>query len=400
MEGQYYKLSRNEIDFIIGEVKKNEISFSRLEDELIDHLCCMVEELINDGYTFKAAFETVRKNVGFDSLKAIEIQTIILINKKFQTMRKTLKISGIIGLSAIIISSILKLNHWPGAGPLLVLGFVTLLFSYLPALFLTLRKEKIMKRKMNLSYAGILTAFILLINMLFTLMAWPYKEYTFVVAWLLMLVFLVMLFNNIMKSEENRVLNLSLLLFFSIVLIIDVTLNLLPLRNPQLSKYTIENNIEANIKLYEHKTEKTYKLLGEIANNPNSGEIAEIRTKTSGITDKIGQIRDAIFTDKAEQENFNKRFFKNYEISNDIEKKAKKLESEISEYNKFMIEKSVSQPELNSFIEGSIQFSILEFNNINPQVIYNNLQRLIRDIKIAESDLLSEIQSSKFTVMN
>lgn len=80
MASLYYKLSKNEIDFIKDDVKKSEITFSHLEEELIDHLCCMVEELVNDGCTFEVAVEAMRKDVGMDSLKSIEIETIILIN--------------------------------------------------------------------------------------------------------------------------------------------------------------------------------------------------------------------------------------------------------------------------------------------------------------------------------
>jgi hypothetical protein len=396
MESPYYKLSKNEIDFIKDVVKKSEISFSHLEEELIDHLCCMVEKLINDGYSFDAAYNSVRKDVGMDSLKAIEIQTIILINKKFQAMKKTMKISGIIGLSAIIISSIMKIMHWPGAGPLLTLGFATLLLAYLPALSLTLKKEKILRRKMQLSYFGIITAFVLLLSFLFTLMHWPFGDYLKIISWVLMLGFLIMLYWNVIKSEENRVLNLSMLLFFALLFVIDVTQDFLNIKNPRLDKFTIENNIEASIKLFDYKTSKIYQQLDTIKTNARVREITEIKTNTSEVIDKIEHIRNALFASKAEQENFNKHLIKDYKITNDIEKQAQKLNSEIlPNYRKFMNEKTKLQSDLHSFIESSIQFRPLDFNN-NPQVIYNNLQKLIRDIKITENEALVYIQQSIF----
>jgi|WetSurMetagenome_2_1015567.scaffolds.fasta_scaffold67218_2 hypothetical protein len=391
MGNPYYKLSSDEISFISDEVKKSGISFSHLEEELIDHICCMVEELVNDGYTFESALKSVKKNIGIDSLKEIEIQTLILINKKFNAMKKTLKISGIVGLSAIVISSILKMMHWPGAGPLLTLGFLTLLLAYLPALLLTLKKEKILKRNMNLAYFGMAAAFVLLVSLLFSLMQWPYREYPIVLSWIFTLIFLIMLFSNIMKSEENRVLNLSLLLFFSVLFILDVTLSLISLGNPRLSKLTLENNIDQGINLYKQKTLHIYELLGTIKDNTKANEIVEIRTKTDEIISKIEETRNSLFPNKSEQENFSKHLFKNYVITNAIEHNAMSLSKDITEYREFMIGKVVSQPDLKIFIESSLIFGQAEFNN-DPPIIYNNLQKLIRDIKISESEILEEMK--------
>lgn len=388
MESPSYKLSKNEIAFIKDDVKRCEITFSHLEEELIDHLCCLVEELINDGYTFDSALNNVKKDVGMDSLKAIEIQTIILINKKIQAMKKTMKISGIIGLSTIIISSIMKIMHWPGANLLLTLGFATLLLAYLPALSLTLKKEKILKRKMHLSYVGIITAFVLLLSFLFKIMHWPFYDYLKIVSWVLMFVFLIMLYNNVMKSEENRLLNQSMLLFFALLFVITVSYSLFEIKNPRLNKFTIENNIEASIKLFDYKTDKIYKQFDTLKINPFANDIAEIKTNTSEVIGKIEQIRNALFINRAEQEYFNKLLLKDYKITNEIENQAWMLESKIlPDYCKLLSTKVNSDTALLLYIESSIVFGRLEFNN-NPQVIYNNLQKLIRDVKTAESELL------------
>jgi hypothetical protein len=389
-----YKLSKNEIDFIKDDVKKSGISFSHLEDELIDHICCMVEELINDGFTFNTALTRVRKDIGIDSLKAIEIQTIILINKKFQGMKKTMKITGIIGLSTIIISSIMKIMHWPGANLLLTLGFATLLLAYLPALSLTLRKEKILKRKMQLSYVGIITAFVMLLHFLFTLMHWPFDDYFKIISWVLMLVFLIMLYYNVMRSDENRVLNQSMLLFFALLFVITVSFSLFDVKNPRLNKFTIENNLEASIKLFDTKIDKIFQQFDTLKINPYAKDITEIKTNTSEVIGKIEQIRNALFANKAEQETFNKQLLKDYKITSDIENQVWKLDSKIlPNYRNFLNAKAKSYPALNSYIESSIIFGQLEFNN-NPQVIYNNLQKLIRDVKIAEFELLYNFQQS------
>jgi hypothetical protein len=389
MESQYYKLSENDIDFIKAEVKKSEISFSHLEEEIIDHICCMVEEFINQGYSFDAAFKAVRKDLGMDSLKAIEIQTLILINKKFNAMKKTLKISGIIGLSAIAMGSFMKIMHWQGASIVILFGFTSLLLAYLPALWLTLRKEKILKRKMQMSYIGILAAFALLMSVLFTNQNWPYSDYLRLISWILMLIFLVMIYKHVMQSEENRVLNMSILLLFSTLFVISISFNFFDLKNPRLSKYTLESNIEASIQLYDNKAETLYHQLNLSKDSTHVKEMNELKTKTVKIVSEIEQIRNELFANKSEQENFNRQIIKRPLKIENYDEMVQKLEVDVNEYRNFIIEKTNS-PALKAFADVSIKFGRFEMNN-NPQVIYNNLQKLIRDIKITETELLDNV---------
>ncbi len=306
MESQYYKLSRNEIDFIKDEVKRCEITFSHLEEELLDHLCCMVEVMMSEGHSFENALDLMKRDVGIETLKSIEVEIIILINEKIKAMRKTLKISGIIGLSAIVFSSILKFLHWPGASYLLIVGFAALLFTYLPVLSLTIKKEKILKRKLHLTYIGIFAASVLLISLLVTLLHLPYGTYFMVLSWFLMLIFLVMLFNVVMKTEEDRVLNLSMLLFFSILFVINIALNLQDVNNPRLNRYTIEPNLEVSTNLYVHKVEKCYKQLSLVNDSATKLEVRLIKEKIRVFTDQIETVKLC----ESRVENTLKKFFK------------------------------------------------------------------------------------------
>ncbi len=390
MESQYYKLSRNEIDFIKDEVKRCEITFSHLEEELLDHLCCMVEVMMSEGHSFENALDLMKRDVGIETLKSIEVEIIILINEKIKAMRKTLKISGIIGLSAIVFSSILKFLHWPGASYLLIVGFAALLFTYLPVLSLTIKKEKILKRKLHLTYIGIFAASVLLISLLVTLLHLPYGTYFMVLSWFLMLIFLVMLFNVVMKTEEDRVLNLSMLLFFSILFVINIALNLQDVNNPRLNRYTIEPNLEVSTNLYVHKVEKCYKQLSLVMNDSATKlEVRLIKEKIRVFTDQIETVKLLLFASKAKQEEYSLQFFKDNLVHGTVQ--SWKLGVEVKELHDFLLEKSISQPQLHSFIDNNIQFGYFDSQN-DKQVLYNNLQRLLRDIKIAEYELLNEMQ--------
>lgn len=56
------ELSLQNIDQISNDVRKQEITFSHLLEELIDHICCDVENEMQNGFSFSEAYRRVRKN--------------------------------------------------------------------------------------------------------------------------------------------------------------------------------------------------------------------------------------------------------------------------------------------------------------------------------------------------
>lgn len=390
MERPLCSLSDKETAFIRLEVKKCGISFSHLEDELIDHLCCLTEEYLNEGFSFEEAFKRVRKDIALDSLKDIEIQTLLLINKKLRAMKTTLKISGIAGLASIIIASILKVLHLPGGGPLLTLGFLILAFAYLPVLAFALKKEKLLKRKRNLAWTGIIAAFLFLISILFTIMHWSLREYIIFLSWIIMLIFLIMLFINIMRSEENRVLHLSLVLFFTVLFVLDISIYLLNLNNPKVSRYTLEYNLRESVRLFEQGLDEKYMLLDSLVKPDQKEILRDLKTGTDEIIAETENIRDKLFISKEEQEKYNRKFFKNQRMAYDLESDVMQLEKNLKHYKDFLLEKASASPHLKAFIEQSIRFGAYDFNNA-PPILYNNLEKLIRDTRIIENEFLDMI---------
>ncbi len=379
MESHCPRLSVEEIDFIRKDVKKCGISFSHLEEELIDHLCCLAEEYMQQGYSFNEAYRKVKLFAAFDSLQDIEIQTLLYINKKILAMKTTLKITGIAGLTSILIASVFKVLHWPGAGVLLTLGVITLAFAYIPVLFFSLKKEKLMKRKRNLTIVGIITAFLFLISILFAMQHWPYRVYIIILTWLFMLTFLIMLFNNIIKSEENRILHLSMILFFTILLILDIAIYMVNLNNPKVSYFTLEDNLEESIRLFEHRADAIYAALDTAT---------ALETITDRIVDEIKINRERLFNSEEDKIAYTKKLFKNRRVVYELESEAMQLGKDIKQYRDVLLEMASASPDIEAFIKKSIRFNAYDFNNA-PPILYNNLNRLIRDIRIAEVELLN-----------
>lgn len=64
------------------------LDYLPLKEEMLDHLCCMIETKMSTGDSFKIASEKVFDAFGKDELKELQDQTIFLLNRKSLTMKK------------------------------------------------------------------------------------------------------------------------------------------------------------------------------------------------------------------------------------------------------------------------------------------------------------------------
>jgi hypothetical protein len=91
------ELSLSDIGQINRDVRREEISFSHLADELIDHICCDVEGKMRDGMSFGDAYRSVKEKLGHGRLREIQKETLYAVDTKYRNMKNTMKITGIAG---------------------------------------------------------------------------------------------------------------------------------------------------------------------------------------------------------------------------------------------------------------------------------------------------------------
>ena len=87
-------LSIENIERISRDVRRQEITFSHLLDELIDHICCDVENEMQNGLTFLEAYRRVKQKMHPRRLKEIQEETLYAVDTKYRNMKNTMKISG------------------------------------------------------------------------------------------------------------------------------------------------------------------------------------------------------------------------------------------------------------------------------------------------------------------
>jgi hypothetical protein len=168
------ELTLRNIDQIINDIRNEEISFSHLIDDLIDHVCCDVEYEMQKGLDFQLAYQRVKQKMGSPRrLREIQEETLYSVDSKYRKMKNTMKFSGIAGTIIFGVASLFKIQHWPGAGILMTLGAFILAFVFMPSVTGVLWKETHNRNKLVLIISGFITGFLFISGTLFKVQHWP-----------------------------------------------------------------------------------------------------------------------------------------------------------------------------------------------------------------------------------
>jgi hypothetical protein len=169
-----WQLQPSDIELIRLDISRQRVTYSHLLDDLVDHVCCDVEAEMDEGLSFKQAYNKVRSKVGINRFKKIQEETLILIDKKYKSMKTFMKIFGVLSPSLMAVAALFKIQHWPGGSIMMVLGFFFLCFFFLPSAIYVLNAEnRTDKKHLFMKLSGLISSVIFLLGILFKVMHWP-----------------------------------------------------------------------------------------------------------------------------------------------------------------------------------------------------------------------------------
>jgi hypothetical protein len=129
------KLSVGQVDLIQSKVERSGIRIKLLKDDVLDHLCCVVEMELDKGKSFEVALKEAIKELAPNGLGQIEKETVYLLNsKKILRMKKIMYSIGFIGSVALTGGFLFKILHWAGGDELFMGGFLVLSLLFAPLL--------------------------------------------------------------------------------------------------------------------------------------------------------------------------------------------------------------------------------------------------------------------------
>jgi hypothetical protein len=201
-------LTEEQIAFIENDIKVRGITSPDLSIDLLDHICCLIENELDEYRNFETVYQQTLLLFGEKGLKEIQDETNRLLTfKHYYFMNATMKISGYVSSLMILCGSLFKIQHWPGANVLILLGVFFLSVLFLPLLFILKFKSTYENnRSIVLSIIGFISSVLICSGVLFRILHWPNaRMITILGCALLILGYLPIYVLSIYKNTTNKI---------------------------------------------------------------------------------------------------------------------------------------------------------------------------------------------------
>lgn len=291
------ELTEKEIRRLNREIQKQGLTYMELQQELLDHLCCDVEAEMEEGLEFVMALEKVRKEMGRDRIQQIQEETLLLINQKYRIMKKFMYILGIIAPSMLIIGTVFKVQHWAGAGVMLVLSLFILGAIYLPVFVMVKirdTREEGKKVNMPMYIFGLIAGIIFIAGAMFKIQHWPGAGIMITLSgFVTVFIFIPILVIQAVKDKKHQVQNFTILIFVLCFVAITFMMYALRVSKNVLTAFTVaaEGHIASAGIVKARNTaylDQLALLHGETENNSQMAK--EVASKTDALNDFIQEL--------------------------------------------------------------------------------------------------------------
>lgn len=199
------ELSLHHIEQVQQDILKEEIFFSHLFDDLVDHVCCDVEYEMQQGLSFHEAYQKVKTKMSPQRYKEIQKETLYAVDSKYRNMKKAMKFSGITGTILLAFAAFFKIQHWPMAGVMLVIGAFILAFIFMPSALNVLWKETHNKKRIFNYILAFITALLFITGIVFKVQHWNFAGAIITLSAISgILIFIPSLLFSSLTNQEDR----------------------------------------------------------------------------------------------------------------------------------------------------------------------------------------------------
>ncbi len=263
------------LDRIRSDLRSRGLSYDPLLDDMLDHICCMVEEKMEQGKDFDSSYGTVLSSLEENSLSRIQHQTFLNLDLKYQRMKNFTYIFGLISAIITILGSFFKMMHWPGASILITVGIFLVAAVFLPMYFITMNREQEEKKNPIYSIVGYLTIALLLAGALFKIMHWPGAYVMLQVGTAFLIVGFIPLYvvNIFQRTESKRV-----ILPYVTMVLVGIAIVML-ISGVRMGKYLVdiyEDEAMANEVRIETSQDRTALLIEGMSDSVGEATISKV----------------------------------------------------------------------------------------------------------------------------
>src|ERR671910_332164 len=201
------KLSKDYIDIIRYKIEQSDITTTTLRDDLLDHVCCVVEQKIAEEKSFEIALQEAFHELAPNGLDEIQRKTFYLLKShKIIFMKKAMYLTGLICATTLSLGWLFVTLRWPGGREMFNAGFLAFLWVFVPMLAVdryrvSLRKAMFEKIKIVL---GAASGFIIGLSLVFKVLHLQGADLVLIFGSLMFTFgFLPILFFNLYKQAAN-----------------------------------------------------------------------------------------------------------------------------------------------------------------------------------------------------
>jgi hypothetical protein len=140
------KLTTDQENIIEDFVDAQGLKIQTLRDDVIDHLCCVVESELGKDKSFEHLLDKAIMDLAPNGLIEIQHKTIFLLNsKRIIFIKKLMSLIGFIGSITLTAGVTFKLLRMPFGTELFTVGFLTLLLIFIPLIVIDRYKISLSK---------------------------------------------------------------------------------------------------------------------------------------------------------------------------------------------------------------------------------------------------------------
>ena len=203
------RISKEQVNFISATIDESGITIPTLKDDLIDHLCCVVESKMEKGIPFESALQEALREVAPHGLEAIQNQTLYLLNSPNKIfMRKVIFTIGFMSAIAVSLGWLFVTLSWPGGRELFNSGFLGLLMLFIPMMAIyryKIRRPKIVLERLRIAL-GTVSSFITGLSLVFKVLHLQGADVLLILGVLIFTFgFLPFLFFNLYRKSATNV---------------------------------------------------------------------------------------------------------------------------------------------------------------------------------------------------
>ncbi len=401
-----FVLKDEQIGFILEDIRRNGIVTEALQQDLLDHICCVIETEMLDESNFEEFYRSILPRFFKRNLREIQEETTLLLTfKNYYAMKKILLISGAFSAITLLIGAFLKLLFLPGAGFLFVVAIISFSFLFLPLLsILRVREQKENKNKIIIGIATIFGVLICLAT-LFKVMHWPFANTMWMTSLaILFFVFLpVYFFTGIRSSETKTNTIISSILILTAGGLLFTLTNLKASRWTDESTYTSDDRLRVAAVFVSEQNQIAY------TTDSISPRRKELQVKANSICSRIDQLKAGLiqFSSHGEQGLSEPQIIRNYGTSLNFataflfeqDGKAKPdlmaIKKELVEFNAFVEKQFSKNPsvllDLNDVFrfgekdQEVISWEQNNFDHLSVAVTLRNFNQLVLNIRLVEA---------------